>query len=390
MKKSKLIIITLIAVLLLQAVLPVTASAASITAASAFEYRVTKAEAASAPGNIQVELYCKTDPQAKITTFGATLVIDTDYVDLISKKGEVLTDSYKQEVLQLGKTIPLTASKIGSDEETFSSVKGLSLASYNASSKDMYLFLCGMSIGGISMSGNTQVVTMYLNTKKDGVLPAGSIRLMNESEYGTACPSKAVFVNTISTTTDLGDGVSKMSLDVDASLMEEAPVTTEPSTEATTQEQPTSAQEPESTEQPTEAETEEMTTKPVEEMTEPEIEKEIEQKISIHDDIVIPEEKQQIAAVKAYNAAVEKAKKVLEDKDATKEEKAEALEELREAEQALKEEIPEVATQIEAAEKELQNASKRTKWVFIAAGSAAVVAAGIIIVLIIRKKKKTN
>ena len=389
MKPIKLTSILLLFVLLFGSLLPISSNAESFSEQTAFEVVFSKADA-QAPGNLQGDIYLKTDPTQLITTFGCTVVFDTEYIDMVDVDGKAMTDQCRKDSTILGGSFPVEEAtiRVGKKNKSFNSMQGLSIASYNAQSKQMYLFVCGLNVSGIKIQEKSKVATFYLNSKKD-TFPQSALRTMRPLESGTSCPSKSVFVAEISSTTELGDTACKINLDVDKNLLsKEEPTTEAPTTEASTTEESTTEAStlPRDTEEPV---TEEPTTLPVEEMSEPALEREILEKIEIADSITVPAEKQQTPVYKAYKKAVEKAQAVLEDKEATKEEKQEALQELREAQEQLEEEIPEVAPQIEKIEKEQQAASAKKPWVFIIIGGAvAVIAAAVIIVLILKKKKK--
>ena len=381
---KRLITVLLICVLLFQSSALVQASASDFSDNTEFEYVLTKVDTPENPGNVKAELFLKTDPKKLITTFGATIVLNLKYFDLVDKKGNVVTDTYKTDVKILENNMPLYAAKIGKDALKFSSVKGLTIASYNKANNELYLFVCGMAISGIQIEQKSEVAYLYFNAKQDKV-PANAFRVMKQSEVGTACKSQAVMVTQIGCTTEVGDSVSKVSISADENLIDG---TKEPESEATTKN--TDVTEESTSLAPSEKEQQEQTTKAVEEMSEEEIEKEIEQKIDVHNSINISEDQKSSAAFKSYEKAVEKAQNVLEDKDASKEEKAEALKELREAEQTLKDTEPEIASEIEKAEGELKADSSRSPWLFIGIGGGVAVLAAVIIVLIIKNKNKTK
>ena len=361
------------------------AAASDFSDNTEFEYVLTKVDTPDNPGNVEAKLFLKTDSEKLITTFGATIVLNLDYFDLVDKKGNVVTDAYKTDVKILENNMPLYASKIGKKSLKFSSVKGLTIASYNSGNNELYLFVCGMAISGIQIEQKSEVAYLYFNAKQDKV-PANAFRVMKQSEVGTACKSQAVMVTQIGCTTEVGDSPSKISINADEALIDSSKeIPTEPISEDTSE--PVQG---DSTQPSTDSSSEEKVTKAVEDMSEQEIEKEIEQKIDIHDSINISEKQKQSPAYKAYEKAVEKAQKVLDDKNATKEEKAEALKELRDAEQTLKETVPEAAEQIEETEKELEARSSRSPWLFIGIGGGVAVLAAVIIVLIIKNRKKEN
>ena len=361
------------------------AFAAAIDKKTSFEFQITKADTASAPGNIQVDLYMQTDPDELITTAGATLVINTDYVDVVNKKGEVITDDYKKDVVVLGKNFPVTAGKIGEEQETFSSIKGMSLASYNTKSKNMYLFVCGMALSGIKVSQKSLFASYYLQTKKDGTLPEGAIRLAKASEPGKDCPSKAVYVTQISSKKEVGTAPSAITLSADEALLEGGSQEQQPQTTPAQKEDDTQKGQ-DSAKGDTAAQTDTQSAgKAISEMTEQEIEEELAQSVDTAKALQLSDEQKQSAAYKAYEKAVEEAQKILNDKNATAEQKQQALEKMREAQLALETEFPELSAQFKP---ESTTSSSKTVWIIVGVIAAAAVAAGVIIVIIRKKKQK--
>ena len=379
--QKKFTAIALAFLLCVQLIPGIYASAAAIDKDTAFEYRISKAEGEAAPGNILVQLYVETDPSALITTAGATLIINTDYVDVVNKKGTPITDTYKQDVVQFGKNFPVTAEPIGEDNETFASIKGLSLASYNAKSKDLYLFVCGMAIAGLTVPQKSLMASYYLQAKTDGKLPASAIRPASTGDLQN-CPSKAVYVTQISSKKEVGTAPSALTLNADDAVIETgttpAPDTTAPDTTAK-EEQKTSAA-PKSTT----AAAATQTTKKVSDMTEKEVEEELENKIESSKSLTVSDAQKQSAAYKAYEKAVKEAQEVLEDKNATPQQKQQALENLRDAEKALEQAFPEVAKQLQGTQ-----APKTGIWLYIGIGAAVIAVAAIIAVIVIKKKKST-
>ena len=92
----------------------------------------------------------------------------------------------------------MTASSINGVE--FNDLEAISLASYNSTTKELFLCIQGQSLTAPQLSGKTELVTFYLQTKKDSVynedippVKDQNIRLMRADEYKTsACPSPAV------------------------------------------------------------------------------------------------------------------------------------------------------------------------------------------------------
>lgn len=380
MKKSKILTFILILSVLFQPLIGVTAFAEDLSDKTVFEYKLIKLEDGSTPGDIKAELYCQTDPEALITTLGATLVINTDYVDVVDKSGNVITDSYKQEVVALGRSFPVTASKIGESGQSFSSIKGLSLASYNVDKKLMYIFICGMAVSGIGIEGKAQIASFYLNSKTDGKLPFGAIRLMYKSEAGDACPSRAIFATEISSTKEVGTTDSSITLNADENLIEtKAEKDTTKQTEPTSKESTSSDKEKQTTAP--------KTTKAVADMSEKEVETELKNIVSNSKKLNLSDSQKQSAEYKAYEKAVEKANEVLEKSDSTKEEKQQALEELREAEKALEEKYPELSEQLDNSGS--KDVSSKTV-ILICVCSAAVIAAVAAVIIVLNKKKKNS
>lgn len=357
------------------------AFAATLSEASSFEIAVKKVEDTAAPGNMLVELYCKSDPNAAITTLGATIVFNTDYIDIVNKKGEATTDSYKKEMSTLGKSSTVAAASSGGEDAEFSGWRGLSIASYNESSKQMYIFLCGMANdanNGVNLAQKTKVATLYLNAKAEGKLPAGAIRLCKQAEIGKECPSKAVFVTEISSKTEIGKEVSPINLAVDEALMDGAQEPTE--AEKTTKEKAT-----EKTEKENKTTTAVPATKKVSDMSEAEVESELQQRVAAAKAVDFTPEQKQSDAYKAYEKAVEEAEAVLADKNATPEQKQKALENLREAQEALEKAFPELAEKLEAPAK-----TGESKWLIIGIGAAVAALAAVVVVILLKKKKKKS
>ena len=380
LKKIKWCSIALLLVMVLQCA-GLHAWAATLSEASSFEFTVKKVEDTSAPGNMLVEMYCKSAPNAAITTLGATIVFNTDYIDIVNKKGEATTDTYKKEMSTLGKSSTVAAASSGGEDPEFSGFRGLSIASYNESSKQMYVFLCGMANdanNGVNLAQKTKVATLYLKTKAEGKLPAGAIRLCKQAEIGKDCPAKAVFVTEISSKTEIGKGVSPIQLSVDEALMDggEAPTETEPATKQ---------KETEKTTKETKTTTAAPATKPVSEMSEAQVESELQQRVAAAKAVDFTPEQKQSAFYKAYEKAVEEAEAVLADKNATPEQKQQALENLRKAQEALEKEFPEVAEKLEAPAK-----TGESKWLIIGICAAVAALAAVIVVILLKNKKKKS
>lgn len=192
-KIFKILVPVLVLAMLIQVLFVFNASASTLSDATNFDFVISYADE-SAPGNVQVKLYATTDPTALITTMGATLVIDVADFELVNNSGDIVTDTYKTDSKQLGTSFPLTPSVI-EDGEGLEEMGACSLASYNSSTDEMYLFICGYNVAGLQFpSSKTEVATFYLNAK-DGVTPSiENMRLMMTSEFknASACPSLAI------------------------------------------------------------------------------------------------------------------------------------------------------------------------------------------------------
>ena len=184
--------------MLLQVPFALSASASTLSEGTSYKFLVTGADE-GAPGNTLVKLYATTDEDELITTFGATLVIDTEEIDLVNNAGEVVTDTYKTTGKQLGESFPLSAAEVD-EGESFAYLPSCSLASYNSTTGEMYLFISGLSALGLNVAANSELASFYLQAK-EGVTPSiENIRLMMLSEYKdtAACPSASVAPGEIS------------------------------------------------------------------------------------------------------------------------------------------------------------------------------------------------
>ena len=376
MKHFKLLSVLLIAVLLLAPVSLLANADNTFADKTTFEFEVSSVSASDKPGNVLVKVLCTTDEKQLITTLGTTLVVNTEHFDLVSKSGEVITDNYKKDASNVGADFALYPSKIGAKKETFGGMKGLSIASYNSSTKNMYIFVCGMTISGIKLKGETEVATFYLKSKTDKV-PASALRAMADSEGGKECPSKAVYCGEISSTTEGGAVVNDIKLDVDSSLIDKsAPeeTTSEKQAEETTTTKPAPVQ-------PTTA----LSDETIDKMSEAEVESNIKKIVAEDKDLNLSEKVKSSKAYKTYEKALQNAEKVLADKNATKAEKAEALKELVKAKTELEKEFPEVVSSENSNE---VSKAKTSIWIYVAI--AVGIAAIIIVLIIIIKKRKTN
>ena len=389
MKSFKLLSLLLVVILLLNIPFVCLASAENFVDKTEFELKVSSVDAEQNPGNVLVQVYCTTDPSKLITTFGATLVANINYIDLVSKSGEVITDSYKQDASTLGSDFALSASKIGAKKQVFGGMKGLSVASYNSTTKNMYIFICGMTISGIKINGKTELAKFYIKTKNDKV-PSSAIRVMDSSETGAACPSKAVYSAEISSTTEAGSVVKDIKLDVDSSLIDNsAPEETTTEKQAETTSEKTDTSSTSASEKTTSSASdnsgksvEDLTDEQIDKMSEAQVEKAIKSIVESDKKLNLPEKVKSSKAYKDYEKALENAEKVLADKNSTKKQKAEALKELVKAKRELEKEFPEV----------LGNSSESSKSgispvIYIAAG-VAVAAIVIVLIIIIKKRKK--
>ena len=370
MKISKLLSLFLVFILLLNIPFVCIASAENFVDKTEFELKVSSADATQTPGNVLVQVYCTTDSSKLITTFGATLVVNTNYVDLVSKSGEVITDNYKQDATTLGSDFALYASKIGAKKQAFGGMKGLSVASFNSSTDNMYVFICGMTVGGIKLNGKTELAKFYIKTK-DSKVPSSAIRVMDTSETGTACPSKAVYAAEISSTTEAGSVVDDIKLDIDSSLIDKS--APEPTTQKQAETTTASSQESKSTS--------ELSDEAIDKMSEEQLEQNIKNIVDADKKLNFSDKVKSSNAYKNYEKALKNAEKVLADKKATKADKAEALKELVKAKDELEKEFPEVfANSSEDSKKKISP----IVYVAVAVGLAVIV---IVLIIIIKKRK---
>ena len=223
-KFLKLLVPVLVLAMLLQVPFALVSTASTLSQATSINFTLAKSEAADAPGNIEVNMFATTTATAKITTLGATIVFDTDVYDLVDKTGTVVTDSYKVDSVQLGSNFPLIANEFD-DEDGLESMGDCSIASYNATSKQMYLFIAGLNVNGVNIAENSKIATFYLQLK-DGCKPSESnIRVMRTDEYknAEACPSQAIASGEISSksvvfTPAVSDLVENVTLTIDYSV----------------------------------------------------------------------------------------------------------------------------------------------------------------------------
>ena len=223
-KFLKLLVPVLVLAMLLQVPFALVSTASTLSQATSINFTLAKSEAADAPGNIEVNMFAITTATAKITTLGATIVFDTDVYDLVDKTGTVVTDSYKVDSVQLGSNFPLIANEFD-DEDGLESMGDCSIASYNATSKQMYLFIAGLNVNGVNIAENSKIATFYLQLK-DGCKPSESnIRVMRTDEYknAEACPSQAIASGEISSksvvfTPAVSDLVENVTLTIDYSV----------------------------------------------------------------------------------------------------------------------------------------------------------------------------
>lgn len=376
MKILKSISVLLVVILLINIPFVCFASAQTLADKTEFELKLSSVDAADAPGNILVQVYCTTDPSKLITTFGSTLVVNTDYIDLVSKDGKVVTDNYKGDSEILGDNFALYASKIGAKKQVFGGMKGLSIGSYNPSTKNMYIFICGMTVSGIKLDGKTELAKYYLKSKSDKV-PASAIRVMQSYETGKDCPSRAVYSAEISSTTEGGEVVKSLALDIESALIDDS--VKDDTTKAA---EKTTAESKTETQTSSQSTTSKISADGIKKMSEDEIEKTITKYIDDDKDLNISDKVKKSAEYKAYEKALNKAKSVLADDKATKQDKAKALEELVEAKEALEAAFPEVAP----AETEPAKNNKTIIYIAIALGACALAAAAVIIVIKYKKK----
>lgn len=377
MKRIKLFSLLLVIILILNIPFAGFAFAEGFADKTEFEFKVSSVDAADNPGNMLVQVYCTTDSSKLITTFGSTLVVNTDYIDLVSKDGKVITDNYKGDSEVLGADFALYASKIGAKKQVFGGMKGLSIGSYNPTTKNMYIFICGMTVSGIKLNGKTELAKYYLKTKSDKV-PASAMRVMQSYETGKDCPSRAVYSAEISSTTEGGEVVKSLNLDVDSALIDDS------KKDDTTKAEKTTAESKTETQPSSESTTKAISKEDIKKMSEDEIEKTITKYIDEDKDLVISDKVKKSAEYKAYEKALNKAKSVMADDKATKEDKAQALEELAEAKEALEAAFPEVAPA------ETKPAKNNKTIIYIAIGLGACVLVAVAVIIVIKNKKKKS
>ena len=209
MKKiMKIFVPILVLALLIQ--LPLSASASTLSEASKLEFDVMAAPA-GAPANTQVKLYLTTTSAEAITTVGATLVlknfdnnfalyngVDNDDDDVFDSYVDA-SANYKVVKTELGKAFPIEAADI--DGDAFIDFPAASLASYNETSGEMYLFIAAWNDGIVIPAGEkTEVATFYIQAK-DGVTPSNdNMRLMKNNEFKNPdfCLCNAIYPTAIS------------------------------------------------------------------------------------------------------------------------------------------------------------------------------------------------
>ena len=209
MKKiMKIFVPILVLALLIQ--LPLSASASTLSDASKLEFDVMEAPAGS-PANTQVKLYLTTTSTEPITTVGATLVLknfDSNFelYNGVDANEDDVFDSYvdasaKYRVVktQLGKAFPIEATDIG--EDRFIDFPAASLASYNETTGEMYIFIAAWNDGIVIPTGvKTEVATFYIQAK-EGVTPSNdNIRIMKNNEFKNSdyCLCNAIYPTAIS------------------------------------------------------------------------------------------------------------------------------------------------------------------------------------------------
>ena len=200
MKKTmmKTLVAILVLAMLIQVPFALSASANTLSQNSSLAFTVNEAEN-NTSGNVEVKLFANTIATEKITTFAATLVIDVRDFDILDDDGNVITSRYLVDSIKLGDDFPMAATPIN-EGASFKDLEGLSLASYNSTTHELFLCIQGQSLNGSMLSGNTELATFYLQTKNDSVydevippVKNQNIRLMRADEYKTsACPSPAI------------------------------------------------------------------------------------------------------------------------------------------------------------------------------------------------------
>ena len=387
MKHLRFICAILIAILLL---MPFSAFANaenvnSFADKTTFEFEISPVDANDNPGNVLVKVFCTTDAKQLITTFGTTLVVNTEHFDLVSKSGEVITDNYKKEATSLGSNFAFSASKIGTKKQVFGGMKGLSIASFNSDTKNIYIFMCGMTISGIKLQGKSELARFYLKSKTDKV-PASSLRAMADSEGGKECPSKAVYCGEISSTTEGGAVVKDIKLSVDSELIDKSvpeESTTKQQAESTSQSATSSLETTTSSASDSgDVSTEELTDEKIDKMSETQLEQAINDIVQSDKKLNLPEKVKSSKAYKNYEKALQNAEKVLADNNSTKSQKAQALKDLVKAKNELEKEFPEV---FDNSSENLGGSTSPLIYIAAAVGIAAIV---IVLIIILKKRKK--
>ncbi len=200
--------------------------AAGIADKAAFEFKVSEADEQSEQyaGCIQASLYCAGDGASAVTTLGCTLVIDTGVLDTVDyTTGKANTTNYLKDSVQLGNDFALVPSGIKSGRNTvYFDFGATSLAGYNASKKELYIFVCGISISGLKLSEEpVKVADVYLKCKENKSFSASSVRLMKQSEFrNTAeCPAPAIYPCEISSKTEAAEICKNTKLTISSSLI---------------------------------------------------------------------------------------------------------------------------------------------------------------------------
>lgn len=215
----------------------VSAFAAGIADKAAFEFKLSNADKKSELYSdcIQASLYCTGDGASAVTTLGCTLVIDAAVLDTVDyNTGKVNTKNYLKDSVQLGNDFALVPAGIKSGRNTvYFDFGATSLAGYNASTKELYIFVCGISLSGLKLPAKSvKVADIYLKLKENKSFSASSVRLMKQSEFrNTAeCPAPAIYPCEISSKTEGAEICKNTKLTISSSLISSGKTETEKQT----------------------------------------------------------------------------------------------------------------------------------------------------------------
>ena len=209
-KVMKVLVPILVLALLIQLPLSASATTSPLSEGSKLEFDVTAAPEGS-PANTLVKLYLTTNSTDGITTVASTLVlkdfdnnfelfngVDDDGDDNYDRYVDA-SDSYKVVKTQLGEAFPISATEVLGDQ--FYDFPSASLASYNATTGEMYLFIAAWNDGLEFQPGTkTEIASFYIQAK-DGVTPSNdNLRVMKQAEFKNPdyCLCNAVYPTAIS------------------------------------------------------------------------------------------------------------------------------------------------------------------------------------------------